>query len=324
MSRFLVTGGSGFIGTHIVQNLVDKGHQILNIDTVTPKVKAHDKFWEKLDICSADLDKHIAKYQPEYVIHLGARTDLNGKTLEDYAANIEGVSNLLNSLDKVQSVKQAVFASSMYVCHPGYVPKDENDFAPHTVYGESKVITERLIKDHNPQYTWSIIRPTSIWGPYFGEPYNLFFKIVMSGRYFHLGRRACIKTYGYVENAVVQIMSIFDFRQEVDKATFYIGDYEPYDISGWADEVGKFANVKIPTLPFFMFQLAAKFGDVLKYLGLNFPMTSFRLKNMTTNNIHDLTPIRRIVPILPISRIEGTKKTVEWLQNVESKSEILA
>ena len=47
-------------------------------------------------------------------------------------------------------------------------------------------------------------------------------------------------------------------------------------------------------------------------------MTSFRLKNMTTDNIHDLTPIKALLPILPKSRKTGTKKTIEWIQGGNS------
>jgi hypothetical protein len=61
-------------------------------------------------------------------------------------------------------------------------------------------------------------------------------------------------------------------------------------------------------------------GDLLKSFGIAFPMTSFRLHNMTTDNVHDLSPIQEIAPNLPISRIEGTKRTLDWINNVEKKS----
>ena len=69
---------------------------------------------------------------------------------------------------KFGTVQKAVFASSMYVCEPGYMPKDFEDYAPHTLYGESKVETERRIKKANPSYTWSIIKAhinlgTMVW-----------------------------------------------------------------------------------------------------------------------------------------------------------------
>lgn len=80
------------------------------------------------------------------MIHLAARTDLRGVTLQDYDANMSGVSNVLAAINEAGSVQRAIFASSMYVCEPGYMPKDFEDYAPHTLYGESKVETEKELK----------------------------------------------------------------------------------------------------------------------------------------------------------------------------------
>lgn len=317
--RVFITGGSGFIGTNLIQRLQEKDANILSVDIVEPKVKGQKNVWKYVDIRDGkSLEKIVTDFQPEYVIHLAARTDLNGKTLEDYDANMQGVTNLLDALDKVKCLKRVVFASSMYVCEPGYKPKDFEDYAPHTLYGESKVETERRIKDRNPDYTWSIIRPTSIWGPWFGEPYNRFFHIVLNHMYFHMGKRACKKTYGYVDNAIYQILSILKSDSElVDKKVFYLGDYNPYDITEWADEIAKEAGIWIPRIPYWCFVCAGWLGDLLKKFGIAFPMTSFRLHNMTTDNVHNLEPIKSIAPNLPVSRVEGTIRTLKWINNME-------
>lgn len=320
--RFLVTGGSGFIGTNLISYLTQyEFNEILSLDIVEPKIEFHRNIWEKIDLRDkASLSKSIIKFQPDYVIHLGARTDLNGTSLKDYNANIDGVSNLLEALEGVSNLKRVIFASSMYVCEPGYMPKSFDDYAPHTLYGESKVETEKIIKSHNPKYTWTIIRPTSIWGPWFGEPYNRFFHIVLSHMYFHMGKRACRKTYGYIDNAIYQIMSIlYADKEKVNKKVFYIGDYEPYPITDWANEIAAIEKIHIPKVPFWCFKVAGWTGDLLKKVGINFPMTSFRLHNMTTDNVHNLTPIKEIAPNLPISRIEGTKITLDWIHRQDKK-----
>lgn len=319
--KILITGGSGFIGTNLIEKLSkNQSIDLKNIDIASPKLEIRKSIWQNIDIRNLSaLKQTIDEFQPDIVIHLAARTDLDGKSIEDYDANTTGVSNLLAVLKEVSSVKKVVFASSMYVCEPGYKPKNFDDYAPHTLYGESKVLTEKLIKEENPiEYTWSIVRPTSIWGPWFGEPYANFFNIVRSGKYFHMGERACSKTYGYIDNAIHQIMSIVDAEKEkVHQKVFYLGDYEPYPISKWADEIAKEIGIKIPRIPFFLFRIAGWGGDLLKAIGIKFPMTSFRLKNMTTDNIHDLSPIQKIAPQLPVSRINGMKKTLEWINSVK-------
>ncbi len=316
MNNILITGGSGFIGTNLIQHLLlTNKFNIINIDINEPKVKEQKNIWENINLLEYQkLEDCIKAFSPTIVIHLGARTDLTGAVLEDYSQNIEGVQNLLNILDEVPSIDRVIFASSMYVCYPGYIPKNFDDYSPHTVYGESKVLTEKIIKGHNPKYCWSIIRPTSIWGPYFGEPYNLFFKIVLSKKYFHMGKRACNKTYGYIDNTIYQIMSILNTEKtKVDTNVFYLGDYDPYNITEWANEIADTAGFKILNIPFYIFVLGGWFGDILKLLRIKFPMTSFRLKNMTTDNVHNLELIRKIAPDLPVSRKEGIKYTIKWL-----------
>jgi hypothetical protein len=136
-----------------------------------------------------------------------------------------------------------------------------------------------------------------------------------------MGSRACKKTYGYVDNAIYQIMSIMEAEETfVNKKVFYLGDYEPYDITEWANEIAREAGIWIPRIPYWCFICAGWCGDLLKKFGISFPMTSFRLHNMTTDNVHNLEPVRTVAPDLPVSRIEGTKRTLYWINNIERKA----
>lgn len=320
MYKILVTGGSGFIGTNLIDDLrkIDI-YEILNLDILKPKIDIQNQYWKDTDIRDREEFMTVVKdFNPDFVIHLAARTDLNGKEIRDYDASISGVTNLLDALEQCPNIKRAIFASSMYVCEPGYRPKNFEDYAPHTLYGEAKIETEKIIKGRNPKYTWSIIRPTSIWGPWFGEPYDKFFHVVLSHLYFHMGKRACKKTYGYIENSIYQIMSLLHAETErVNRGVFYIGDYEPYPIATWASEIASIEHIWIPRIPYFCFVIIGRLGDLLKKMGISFPMTSFRLHNMTTDNVQDLSPIQGIAPDLPVSRLEGTKVTLDWIHKYE-------
>jgi nucleoside-diphosphate-sugar epimerase len=315
--RLVITGGSGFIGTNLIEKLrFEDEYNILNIDIKPPKLKDHNQYWVNVNICDkVSLYGVIEGFQPDYVIHLAARTDLNGKSLSDYDANIMGVKNMIDVLNSIGSVKRVIFTSSMYVCYPGYKPINFEDYTPHTVYGESKVLSEKIIKQcpvHN--YEWVITRPTSIWGPWFGEPYINFFKIVNSHKYFHMGMKACTKTYGYIENTIEQIMCLLKTpKTEICEKVFYLGDFPPYNISEWANEIALELNIRIPNISFSFFYIAALVGDILRFVNINFPITSFRLKNMTTDNIHDLEPILNISKPI-ITRKEGVVKTLNWLK----------
>lgn len=317
MKNILITGGSGFIGTNLISKLIEsEQYNIVSLDILSPKLESHQKMWKKVDIRDKEsLVKAIKITQPETVIHLAARTDINGNYLNDYDSNTVGTHNLIEILNQTPSVKRVIFTSSMLVCSPGYIPNHPTDYAPSTIYGESKVIMEKIIRELTHNYEWAIVRPTSIWGPGFGEPYRKFFDMVINKKYFHIGNKSCTKTYGYVENLLYQIDSILNAPVEkIQGNVFYLGDYESTNIRTWANEIATELGISIKAIPYSFIKLAGWGGDFLKIFGLKFPMTSFRLKNMTTNNVVDLSNTKELAPNIQISRIEGIRKTLKWIK----------
>lgn len=314
-----MTGGSGFIGTNLLVYLSQKGYKVLNIDQVPPMYVELNLYWQKVDITDyKQFSYSVQAFQPDYIIHLAARTDLNGKSLADYAANTVGVENLMKIVDELPHLKKIVVTSSMLVCHTGYYPKNQFDYAPSTFYGKSKVVTEQNVWSHEPHCDWAIIRPTSIWGPWFKEPYRNFYDMVLKHRYFHIGHKGCTKTYGYIGNAVYQIEQILtQDTSDRDNKVFYIGDTPATNIEEWANEIAHEIGIRIIRMPLWVLRIAAWVGDVLKMMGIDFPMTSFRLKNMTTNNIIDLSNTYKIAPDNPYSRIDGVRETIQWIRNNE-------
>lgn len=319
--KILITGASGFIGTNLLEAMLEKGHSVLNIDFNEPKIKERNEVWKNVDIVEYEpFEKVVLDFNPDYIVHLAARTDLDGKTVEDYAANTVGVENLMKIIEKLPDLKKVIIASSKFVTENGYKIKDQFDYCPHTIYGESKVITEKNVWANKPHCDWCIIRPTSIWGPFFGVPYRNFFDLVMKRMYFHIGHIKCHKTYGYIGNAIYQIEELlFNETLNEDNKVFYIGDEPAYEINEWADEIANELGFKVPTMPVWFVKCLAKFGDLVGLVGVHFPMQSFRFHNMTNDGVNDMTNTYKIAPEMPYTRLEGTKATIKWIKEFERK-----
>lgn len=315
--RTIITGGSGFIGTNLIAKFKQDGFYVLNLDVKKPINKDYIKYWKKIDITDLlGFKEVVVSFNPDYIVHLAARTDLDGKSLKDYNANTIGVDNLMKVSKEIPSLKKILITSSMLVCKTGYIPKDQFDYSPTTIYGESKVLTEKNVWSSPPLCDWAILRPTSIWGPWFDIPYKTFFDMILAKKYYHIGNKGCTKTYGYVENAIFQIEKIlFSDTNSKSNKVFYLGDYNPINIEVWGNEVASELGYSIKKIPFFIIKIAAYFGDILKFFKINFPMTSFRLKNMTTDNIVNLENTKKIAPNLPFERRNAVRKTINWLKS---------
>jgi nucleoside-diphosphate-sugar epimerase len=317
VSRVLITGGSGFIGTNLVAHLHARGDSVASLDTVQPRNPDHARLWRKVSVLDRDdLRRSVAEFDPELVYHLAARADLDGRGVGDYEVNTRGVVNLIDALGGARNLRFVVFASSMLVCRPGYMPRDETDYCPSTYYGESKVESEKLVRQLATGFPWIIVRPTSIWGPWFEAPYRDFFEAVRRGMYVHPRSRRIRRSYGFVLNTVSQLERLGSGR-ELAGRTVYLADYEPVELWEWSQAIQRQLGARrVREVPLWILRVAARCGDAAKRLGYRKPpMTSFRLNNLLTDMIHDTRPLRAACGDMPYTMEEGVRITCEWLRS---------
>jgi nucleoside-diphosphate-sugar epimerase len=320
--RVLVTGGSGFIGTNAVEAFLRDECVVLNVDIAPPKVPAHAPNWQQLDILDdVALRRAFAAFRPELVIHLAAKTVLDERTtLAHYAANIQGVQNVIVAVQAAGTVERTFFASSRLVCRLGYVPKDDTDYQPSTLYGLSKVRGEQLVRAAPASLgTWTILRPTGIWGPWFGVPYRDFFNTIRRGRYVHPAGRDARKSFGYVDNTVYQLQRLAARQPfDVHERTFVVADYPPLGVREWAELIREALGARpIRSVPVRLLKGAAIAGDAVERLGRGHaPLTSFRLNNLVSDMVYDTSPLEDLVGPLPYTPVQGVERTVAWLNRV--------
>jgi len=181
MNRILVIGGAGFIGSHLVDALIDQGEKVIVIDNLSTgvfnQINKKAKFY-KMDITNQEIIHVFEKERPEIVVHLAAQSKVDTSIhnpLLDANINILGTVNLLNASQKTL-VKRFIYASSAAVYGiPEYLGIDEfHAINPRSFYGISKYTPEQYIKIYSDLYDldYMILRYSNVYGPrqsYFGE-----------------------------------------------------------------------------------------------------------------------------------------------------------
>jgi GlcNAc-P-P-Und epimerase len=315
--RFLITGGSGFIGAHLVDSLINETVEIINIDVEKPMKEAQISFWKECNILNKDLlFEIISKFQPTHIIHLAAEAKTDCPTIEDYQTNTLGTINLLEVIAKVDCVERIIITSSQHVRKPGSgLPENDQDFEPYKLYGESKVITEKVTREANLKCCWTIIRPTTIWGQgHIGLAEGLW-SVINRGYYFHPKNDPVIRSYGYVKNVVYQINQILAAPEEsVNRKVLYLGDAcgkQSEWINGFSLQM---TGKKIREIPKPLIYCIALAGELLDKIHIKFPLDMSRYRNMTTTNPVQMDKTFELLGPSPFSYEQGVKETLSWLK----------
>ena len=173
--KILVTGGAGFIGSHIADAYINQGHQVSIIDNLSTGVKTNlnpqAKFYE-LDIRSPEAAQVIRDEQPDLINHHAAqiRVDIAAKDpILDAQINILGFLNLLQAAKDVKSVKKIILASTGGAMYgPKSTPFVETMLpAPLSPYGISKLADEHYLYFYREQYgiDYAALRYANVYGP---------------------------------------------------------------------------------------------------------------------------------------------------------------
>lgn len=322
--KVLITGSSGLIGRWVVDRLKKEGCQAIGLDKALPPLPTSMDEHILCDILDRPaLISEVRRVSPDALIHLAARTDLlETRNISGYAANIDGVRNVIEAVRQTPTIQRAIYTSSQLVCRVGYVPASDTEYCANTLYGRSKVLTESIVREENGGgVDWCLVRPTTVWGPYMSPHYQRVLDLICQGRYFHAGRSKLYKSYAYAGNIAFQYYRLLVVpAASIARRTFYLADYEPLSLRDYLDALQIALNApKIPSYPMWFVKLLARIGDGLTVAGWkNFPLNSFRLNNILTEYQFDLSATKAVCGDLPYSFAEGVKATADWFRTLRS------
>ncbi len=235
----LVTGGAGFIGSHLVDLLLSEGWKVTVIDNFDPfyppeikrrniaQALGHPNFTlieadiRDLDTIRRALTPHVSPLTPHAIVHLAAKAGVR-PSLEDplgyYDVNVQGTLNLLE-LAKERGVRQFVFASSssVYGLNPD-VPWREDTSVPRPIspYGASKVAAELLGHTYSHLYgiRFIALRIFTVYGPRQRPDLAIhkFARLMLEGKPIPIyGDGSSLRDYTYVEDIVRGIRAAMEY-----------------------------------------------------------------------------------------------------------------
>ncbi|KKN00192.1 hypothetical protein LCGC14_1140360 [marine sediment metagenome] len=172
--RILITGGCGFIGSHVAEAYLDEGYEVFVIDNLSVGKMEYlpDKAnFEEMDIRSPDVERFMRKVKPDIVSHHAANVSLRKATKEpinDAKINITGTLNVLQSCVK-SSVRRIIFASSatVYGVHDSFPISEQHMALPISYHGVGKLACEHYLYAFKKlgKTNYISLRYSNVYGP---------------------------------------------------------------------------------------------------------------------------------------------------------------
>jgi len=304
--KILVTGGAGFIGSRLVDALIERGHRVVVIDNLSTGKKENinkkAKFY-KIDICSPKIEEILKKEKPEIVFHLAAlpRVPLSVKDpVLTSRVNVLGTINIFKA-SADSKVKRVIFASSssVYGDQKKLPLKEDMHLNPISPYGLQKYVCEQFAKLFSNLYKIPIVslRYFNVYGPRidFDSEYSLvigkFLKLKAEGKPLTIyGDGDQTRGFCYVDDVVEANILAMESKKIKGGEVINIGSEKSYSINYLAKLIG--GKVKyLPPRP----------GDVL-------------------HTKADVTLAKKLLNWSPkVSLEEGLEKTKQWFEKVYLK-----
>jgi UDP-glucose 4-epimerase len=327
MPNLLITGASGFIGSHLAGEGLKRGYTVYaGIRRTSSKENLKDPQIHFLEIDFSSVDtimKTLEFCQAQgicfqYVIHAAGITK-SGKKEDYFRVNAQYTKNFIQALIHAGMVPgKFIYLSSLAAYGPGnpetmrpVMLSDTPD--PIESYGRSKLEAEKFIQSQN-SFPWLIFRPTGVYGPR-EKDYFVFFKTINRGLETYIGSHRQILTFIYVKDLV---RLIFDsLRSPILRKSYFVSDGWEYDTKTFAaitKKILKRKTIKITLPPVIVKKLAYGLEKIAGFWGTVPTLNSDKYNVLSSANWRcETEPLQTDFGFVAEYDLErGVAETIDW------------
>lgn len=323
MMRALVTGGGGFLGLYIVEQLVARGEQVRVLCRGTyPRLNELGVECLTGDVRDASLVARACA-GIDTVFHVAAVSGIWGPWAHYHGINTVGTENVLAAC-RSQNVPRLIYTSSPSVIYDGRDHRNANESLPYPPrylchYPHSKALAERAVLAANGTegLTTAALRPHLIWGPRDNHLIPRLVARAKAGKLRRVGRGGNLISMSYVENAAHAHLLAADRLapgSPVAGQAYFINEPEPVNLWNWIDELLERAGLP-PVRKSISPPAAYAAGAVLEalfallHLPGEPPMTRFLARQLSGTHSYDVSKAVRDFAYQPIVSVaEGLRR----------------
>jgi nucleoside-diphosphate-sugar epimerase len=322
--RLLVTGGTGFIGSHLAEEGRRRGAQVVVLGlTDRPEEKANAELLSRsgAEVLSGSItDPELCRQATRgatHVFHLAVAMREGGKSDEFFESiNLDGTRHLLEAAS-VQRVERFVYCSTIGIYGhraPG-ITREDSPLAPGNIYERTKVSAERLVREFAEKCALPavVLRPADVYGPRDQRLLKLF-KGVSRGRFPLFGPGEGRRHMVYVDDVVSAFFKACDREEAVGEGLIIAGP-RACTLRELLDEItratgSKRYGLRLPLAP--MLALAAVVEDGCAALKIDPPIYRRRMDFFHSDSEFDISRARRVLDWEPkVGLREGIRRTLE-------------